>query len=91
MQVYIDITYSKSRKNELKYKGQKDCPLLARLLTQILEKNNASNITTYIPKHNDRSADIVLEFKIAKDCIDVVVDKMTVYSGICNIETYLYS
>ena len=91
IKVYLELSYSKSSKNELKQAGQKDCPLLARLLHQILEKNHASNIVSYVPKYRDRLADIVFEFDIDRKSVDDVAEKMRQVGGdtIGTIETYL--
>ena len=91
IKVYLELSYSKSRKNELKQAGQKDCPLLIQLLQEILKKNHASNIISYIPKYRDRSADIVFEFGIDRKSVGDVVDQMRQVGGdsIRDLETYL--
>ena len=91
IKVYLELSYSKSRKNELKQAGQKDCPLLIQLLQEILEKNHASNIVSYVPKYRDRLADIVFEFDIDRKSVDDVADQMRQVGGdnISILETYL--
>ena len=91
IKVYLELSYSKSRKNELKQAGQKNCPLLARLLHGILEKSHASNIVSYIPKYSDRSANIVFEFNIDRKNVDDVANQMRHVGGnnISILETYL--
>lgn len=79
--MYIDISYSKSRKKEMKHADKKNCPLLVSLLRGTLEKNNALDIITTIPKNSNRSADIVLEFTISKENLDHVLDLLKQVGG----------
>ena len=91
VQVYVDVSYSKSRKHEMKQIGEKNCTLLVSLLRRTLEKNNAFNIIISIPKNSNRSADIVLEFTIYKKNLDDVLDVLRQVGGsnIGSIEPYL--
>lgn len=88
----IYILYSKSRKKEMKHVGQKNCPLLISLLRKTLEKNNALDIITTIPKNNNRSANIILEFTISKGNLDHTLDLLKQVGGpsIGSLEPYVF-
>lgn len=64
LQVYVEVSYSESRKKEMLKEHETNCTLLISLLKDHLKKQGAINIQSWIPKNKNRFADIVLEFKI---------------------------
>jgi hypothetical protein len=64
---YMEITYSKERKEEMKHIHEENCQLLVNLLSSGLTKNGLKNFKLSIPKNKQRTADIVLEFAVSKE------------------------
>lgn len=62
--VYVEVSYSESRKKEMKKENETNCTLLISLLKDHLQRAGATDINTWTPKNKNRFADIVLEFKI---------------------------
>lgn len=64
--VYVEISYSKSRKKEMITSGETDCTMLISLLKDHLGRQGIKNVKSWTPTNKDRFADVVLEY-IAKD------------------------
>lgn len=62
--VYVEISYSSSRLEEMRNIGEKNCTLLISVLKHHLEKRGIKNITSWIPQNKDRYTDIVLEYAV---------------------------
>ena len=73
---YIEITYSKTRKAEMQAANEQNCLLLINLLMRRLEKMGATNVLEWSPTNKNRFADIVLEFDIAENKVDTIVESL---------------
>ena len=90
IQVYADISYSESRRKELKRSGHKHCPLTAGLIQRIVKKEGASDTEIYNIKHSNRTADVVLTFKISSCDLDCAMENIKQCVGVGKAETYIF-
>lgn len=73
---YIEVTYSKTRKAEMKAANEQNCMLLINLLMRRLEKMGATNVTEWSPTNKNRFADIVLEFDMVESKLNTIVESL---------------
>lgn len=88
---YIEVTYSQTRKEEMRAANEENCMLLISLLVHKLQRMGATNVTEWTPKNKHRFADIVIEFDVddegklepvveaLKDISDSSVEKMELF------------
>lgn len=88
---YIEITYSKTRKAEMKAANEKNCMLLINLLMHRLQSMNATNVMEWTPTNKNRFADIVIEFDIPEDKLDLITESLreTSDSSVEKIELFV--
>ncbi|TLX94752.1 MAG: hypothetical protein E6K91_05665 [Thaumarchaeota archaeon] len=62
--VYVEISYSQSRKREMTVAHEMTCTLLTSLLKDHLIRHGVKDVKMWIPKNRKKFADIVMEFTL---------------------------